>query len=333
MASGGNPGTAVTSYDVARRAGVSQSAVSRCFTKGASVSARTRERIMRAADELGYRPNMIARSLITKRSNLVAVIVANLGFNPEFTATLSRAFAARGLNLLFYTVDAEEEAERVIDQLWQYRVDGVVSATHLSARHVAQLAQRRVPLVFLNRVSPDVAVNSVCCDQGEGERWLVDRLWAAGHRRYAIVSGPGASVVSRQRVLGASDRLAELGAEPPLLVAGDFTYDGGRAAVAGMAALPQAIICANDMTAIGCVDELRHGRGLRVPDDCSVVGFDGSAPGRWAGYDLTTVRQPTRVMVEAALDMLLARVDQPDMHTEKRVFSGELVRGSSARLG
>lgn len=328
--------TTVTSYDVARHAGVSQSAVSRCFTPGASVSPRTRDRIMKAVDALGYQPNMIARSLITKRSNLIAVIVANLGFNPEFTATLSRLFAARGLNLLFFTLDRESEADHVVDQLWQYRVDGVVSAAHLSERHIERLAKRRVPIVFLNRVYDAVAVNSVCCDQAEGERWLVDRLWAAGHRRFAIVAGPDASIVSRQRVLGARDRLTMLGGEAPEVATGDFTYDGGRAAMRALAeagcALPDAVICANDMMAIGCIDEARHGLGRRVPEDVSVVGFDGSAPGRWASYDLATVRQPTHVMIEAAIDMLVARIDDPAMLTEKRVFSGELIVGGSARL-
>ena len=134
-------------------------------------------------------------------------------------------------------------------------------------------------------------------------------------------------------VLGAHDRLTGLGATAVELVAGDFTYDGGRAAVAGMASLPDAIVCANDMMAIGCIDELRLVRGKAVPRDISVVGFDGSSPGCWANYNLTTVRQPTRVMVEAALDMLVARIEQPEMHTEKRMFSGELVTGGSARIG
>ncbi|WP_445192395.1 LacI family DNA-binding transcriptional regulator [Sphingomonas sp. Tas61C01] len=329
-------GTTVTSYDVARHAGVSQSAVSRCFTPGASVSPRTRDRIMKAVDALGYRPNMIARSLITKRSNLIAVIVANLGFNPEFTGTLSRLFAARGLNLLFYTLDREDDADRVIEQLWQYRVDGVVSAARLSERHIEQMTKRGVPVVFLNRVYDTIPVNSVCCDQAEGERWLVDRLWAAGHRRFGIVAGPDASIVSRQRVTGASDRLATLGGDPPRLAIGDFTYDGGRAALRALAVggsgMPEAVICANDMMALGCIDEARHGFGRRIPQDLSIVGFDGSAPGRWASYDLTTVRQPTHVMIEAAIDMLVTRIEDPSTLTEKRVFSGELVIGGSATI-
>ena len=96
--------------------------------------------------------------------------------------------------------------------------------------------------------------------------------------------------------------------------------------------IPDAVICANDFTAIGCIDEARHGLKLRVPEDVSIVGFDGVAPGRWTSYDLVTVRQPTHAMVNAAIDMLMARIDDPDLAMEKRSYSGELVLGSSARL-
>ena len=328
-------GRLVTSYDVAKLAGVSQSAVSRCFTPGASVSAKTRARIKKAADALGYKPNAIARMLITKRSNLVAVIVANLEFNPDFTSTISRLIAERGLNILFFTLDHEADADRVIDQVWQYRVDGVLSAAELSERHILMLHERGLPLVFLNRFYDAVAINSVCCDQAAGERWLVDQLIAAGHQRFAIVAGPADSAVSHQRVQGARDRLAAGGLAAPQLAHGDFTYDGGRAAMRSLVedgCLPDAVLCANDMMALGCMDEARFRLGLRVPDQISIVGFDGLAPGGWASYQLTTIRQPTYAMVSAAIDMLSARFDDPSLATEKRVFGGEPIRGSSARL-
>src|SRR3546814_9963329 len=137
----------VTSYDVAREAGVSQSAVSRYFTPGASVSVRTRAKILKAVNKLGYQPNAIARSLITRRSSLVAVVVANLGFNPEFTSVLGQALSARGLNTLLFTLDNESDADHVIDQLWQYRVAGVVAAVTLPPRHVDMPSQRDIQVV------------------------------------------------------------------------------------------------------------------------------------------------------------------------------------------
>jgi DNA-binding LacI/PurR family transcriptional regulator len=317
-------------------AGVSQSAVSRCFNGGPGVSSKTRAAITKAADALGYKPNAIARMLSTRRSNLVAVIVANLGFNPDFVRTLNRQFVERGLTVMLFTLDQEEDADHVIEQFWQYRVDGVVSAARLSHKHVEMLAERSLPLVFINRTYANLTVNSVCCDQAEGERWLVERLCAAGHQRFAIITGPKDSSVSDQRVSGAVEWLRAAGVDPPHIVPGDFTYDGGVAAMRALAQagnVPDAVICANDYTAIGCIDEARHGLKLRVPRDISVVGFDGAAPSRWASYDLVTVRQPTQAMVNAAIDMLMARIDDPDLAMEKRSYSGELVLGSSARMG
>ncbi len=330
-------GRAVTSYDVARRAGVSQSAVSRCFTPGGSVSKATRAKIMKAVESLGYRPNAIARSLITQRSNMVAIIVANIGFHPEFTACISRCFSARGLHVLLFTLDHEADADRVVDQIWQYRVDGVIAAVSLPSPHIKAFGDRRTPLVFLNRFASDIPINSVCCDQVEGERMLVDRLLAAGHRRFGIIAGPADSTVSLQRVEEAVHRLGQAGVSDVQIVSGEFTYESGRAALLDLASrrsgVPEAVICANDMMAIGGMDAVRHDLGLRVPEDVSVVGFDGLAQAYWASFDLVTIRQPVTAMVEAAVDMLMARVDNPNLAIEKRMFSGELVAGGSARIG
>ncbi|RVQ64618.1 LacI family DNA-binding transcriptional regulator [Croceicoccus ponticola] len=336
--SSGDPqaiGRMVTSYDVAKLAGVSQSAVSRCFTPGKSVSERMRTKIMRAADELGYQPNAIARMLITKRSNLIAVIVSNLSVNPDFASILSQHMIERGLNLLFFTLDQDADADRAIQQLWQYRVDGVISAAELSVEQIGVLRERGIPLVFINRLYDVMGANSVGCDHAEGEGWLIEKLVSAGHSRFGIVAGPEASVVSRMRLRGALDKLAALGCAAPQVVHSDFTYAGGREAMRGLCGgkkRPDAIVCANDLMAIGCIDEARLALSLKVPDDVSVVGFDGYAPGQWGGYQLTTVRQPVASMVKAAVDMLVARIEEPSMATEKRVFSGELVEGSSARI-
>ena len=221
------PAKPVTSYDVAALAGVSQSAVSRALTPGGSVSAATRARIMAAVGELGYRPNAIARSLITQRSNMVAIIVANIDFHPELTAHLSRAFAARGQHVLLFTLEQEAEADRVIDQIWQYRVDGVIAAVTLPRQHVALLGKRGTPLVFINRTYPDLPTNSVCCDQAGGEWLLVDRLVAAGHTRFGIIKGPADSVVSAQRVDEALNRLRRAGIDDIVFAAGTFDYASG----------------------------------------------------------------------------------------------------------
>lgn len=324
----------VTSYDVARHAGVSQSAVSRCFKPGASVSKKMRDRVMDAVKELGYQPNAIARGLITRRSNMVAVIVSNLNFYPEVVSELSARFTDQGVHVLLFTLDHESDVSRTLDQVWQYQVDGVIVAAHLSSEEIKTFEERNVPLVFYNRSYEDLAVSSVSCDQVEGERALINQLAQSGrHQSFAIISGPADSVVSMQRTRGALERLREFGFDDVTQVTGDYGYKSGQQAVMEIVerrgSVPDAIICANDMMAFGCMDKLRYHLELDVPGDVSVVGFDGVRAATWSSFDLATVVQPVESMAEAAVSMLMDRVDNHELPPEKRLFSGVLREGST----
>ncbi len=325
----------VTSYDVAQHAGVSQSAVSRCFKDGASVSKKMRDRVMKSVKELGYQPNAIARGLITRRSNMVGVIVSNLNFYPEVLSELSARFTDRGVHVLLFTIDHESDVSRIIDQLWQYQVDGVVAAAHLNEEQINLFDERNVPVVFYNRSYQDFPVSSVCCDQIEGERQLVNLLVSSGkHQSFAVIGGPKDSVVSMQRTQGAISRLKDEGITDITEAAGDYTYESGRQALRDVikkrGSVPDAIICANDIMAIGCMDEARYKLELDVPGDISVVGFDGVRSASWSSFDLTTIQQPVESMAEAAVTMLLERVES-ELPPEKRSFSGVLRKGASIR--
>lgn len=330
---------AVTSYDVARRAGVSQSAVSRCFKPGASVSAKMRGRVMRAATELGYTPNAIARSLITRRSNLAGVLISNLTnlYYPEALSELSQRFSQRGIRVLLFTLPHERDVDQVLDQLWGYRVDGVIAAARLSAPQVALFERRHVPLVLFNRYLRDRPVNAVCCDQGGAAGLIASRLVGAGHQRFGLIAGPRDSVVGEERLDGALTRLKELGITAVKTVRGGYDYESGangmHELVRAFRGAPDAVICANDVMALGCMDAARLDLKLAVPGDLSVVGFDGVAPARWRSYGLTTLRQPVGRMAEAAVSMLLECIDEPGRPPERRVFGATLVEGRSARLG
>lgn len=327
-----------TSYDVAELAGVSQSAVSRVFQPGASASKDMRDRVLSAANKLGYRPNAIARGLITQRSNMVAVVISrqtNL-YYPEVLVQLTQRFSEHGIRVLLFTLDHEADIDSVIEQILQYQVDGVVTAAMLNTQQLDVIENAGIPVIFYNRTLPERLVNSVRCDQEEGERWLVGQLVAAGHKRFAIASGPKDSSVSVQRTQGALEKLRELNIDDVLIATGDFGYASGRAAFAEivqrMDGLPDAVIAANDVMAIGCIDEAREAHNLRVPEDISIVGFDGVGPARYAAYNLSTVRQPVGRMSEAAVSMLLERVENPELTPEKRVFSGDRIVGGSAQL-
>ncbi len=327
-----------TSYDVAELAGVSQSAVSRVFQDGASASKMMRDRVMAAADKLGYRPNAIARGLITQRSNMVAVIITqqtNL-YYPEVLFQLTGQFSDRGIRVLLFTLEHEADIDSMLEKILQYRVDGIVTAALLSPKQLKTIENANIPVIFFNRTLSEVLVNSVRCDQEEGERWLVGELHEAGHRSYAIITGPEDSPISKERTTGALQKLKELGISDVPVAHGNFSSASGRQAFAEIMnkaeRAPDAVIVANDAMAIGVVDGAREDFGLRVPDDISIVGFDGVGPARFAAYDITTVRRPIGRMTEAAVSMLLDRIENPELSPEKRVFSGERIRGGSARL-
>jgi DNA-binding LacI/PurR family transcriptional regulator len=326
-----------TSYDVAQRAGVSQSAVSRCFRPGSSISPKTRARVLAAARELGYHPNAMASGLITKRSNLVAVMISNLTnlYYPEVLAEITRRLSDHGMSVLLVALKSESEADAMLDQVWRYRVDGAIIAARVSPEQLRYFAERRVPVVLYNRFGEENSVPSVCCDSVGGERQLVDQLVAAGHGVFGIITGPDDSSVSQDRVSGAQRRLEELDRKA-FVVEGAFDYDSGaeglRALIAKTEGKLDALICANDLMAIGAIDCARFTLGIDVPKQLSIVGFDGVAPAIWASYHLSTVRQPVRRMTEAAVSMLLERIEDPDLPPEVRTFSGKLIEGASARL-
>lgn len=327
----------VTSYDVARRAGVSQSAVSRAFRKGASVAPATRARIVEAARALGYEPNAIAQGLITKRSNLVAIIISNLTnlYYPEVLAELTRRLSQHGVRVLLFSLAAESDVEEVLGQVWRYRVDGAIVAARLSAEQLVAFSNRGVPLVLYNRVGEGVPVASVCCDSDLGERALVDGLVQAGHTCFGIIGGPADSYVGEERANAAINRLAHHGIKAEF-VRGQFDYESGGAGLKTLMELTQgkldALICVNDLMAIGAVDTARNIIGKKVPSELSITGFDGVSPATWEAYQLTTVRQPVRRMTQAAVAMLLERIESPDISPEQRLFAGELLSGRSARL-
>lgn len=331
-------GRGVTSYDVAVKAGVSQSAVSRCFKPGASVAPSTRKRILAAANELGYASNAMARGLITRRSNLVAVIISNLTnlYYPEVLAELTQRLSQRDMRVLLFALKTEGDVEGVLDQIWRYQVDGCISAVRLSDDQLRQFDKRGVALVLYNRTHPTLPVASVCCEFAGGEQLLVDGLVAAGRSRFAIIGGPEDSTVGEARLQGALARIAAAGLKGPPIARGDFSYDSGRKAFHQLrrdgATKLDAIISTNDVMALGAMDGARVDCGLQVPEQIAVVGFDGVAPATWASYQLTTVRQPVGRMTQAAVAMLLERIEDPTLGPERRSFSGELLRGASAVL-
>lgn len=331
----------VTSYDVAMLAGVSQSAVSRCFKPGASVSKATYARVMKAAQGLDYIPNAAARSLITRRSNLVAVIISDMAnlYYPEALSELSQQLNRLGKRVLLFTPPHEANLDALLADVCQYQVDGVIAAVSLSAEQVAEFGRRAMPLVLFNRHVAGQAAHGVGCDQAEAARVLISRLAEAGHRQFALIAGPDDAQVARERIRAACARIAELGLPAPVVVKGDYDYASGgrglREMIVRLGQPPDVVVCANDVMAIGCLDTARRELGIAVPAQMSVAGFDAVEPSTWLSYNLTTLRQPVRQMAAAAADMLSGLIDGSGMDgvtPRQRLFSAQLLEGATARL-
>ena len=291
---------------------------------------------MKVAAELGYRPNALAQGLISGRTNLVGVLIPSLTslYYPDVLAEISQQLTERDIRVLLFSLRSESEVDGVLDEVWRHSVDGVISAARLSDAHIRLFAEHHVPVVLYNRIADGGYAASVGCDSAAGERELVGRLLAAGHKSFAIIAGPQDSYVGEERRSAALARLAEAGIHDVAMVRGDFSYESGREGMLELAKkrLPDAVVCVNDLMAAGAMDAARIDLGAAVPGQMSVVGFDGAGPAGWASYELTSIRQPVRLMAKAAVSLLMDRIEDHSAPTERRLFIGELIPGSSARL-
>ena len=332
-------GRKVTAMDVARAAGVSQSAVSRVFTSGASVSPAMEARVRAAADALGYRPNVLARSLITGRSRIVGLVVAYLDnpFFAEAVERLSHALQAEGYHLLIFTLgNSGADIEGVVAELMDYQVDALIAASvDLSGALVARCAAAGLPVVLFNRGIDGAGLSAVTSDNAAGGRRVAAFLAAGGHARIAHIAGWQGSSTGRDRRAGFEAGLAARGMAPLAVTDGLYRRDAAAEAARALMARPDppdAIFVGNDHMALAVMDVLRFDLGLSVPGDVSVVGYDDIAQADWPAYDLTTIRQPARRMVEACVAEVLARIEAPGRAPSRILIDGPLVVRGSARI-
>lgn len=327
----------VTSYDVAREAGVSQSAVSRVFRPGLSVSKKTRDKVMLVANKMGYRPNAIARMLITKQSGMVAVIVssrANINY-PEVLSQVSKQLAAQNKRVLLFTLDDVEGLDDLFEQILTFQVDGVIAlAAHFESARLAQFEEHKIPVVLYNRNVPGAMANTVCCNHELGIKQLITELQLNSPKNYLVLSGPKDSDVANERRKIALSLLEQFGVKNISVLYGDYSYKSGRDCLANWLdknPTPDAVICSNDTMAIGVIDEARENHNIKIPNDMSVVGFDGITSSAWQSYQITTIKQPVEQLVKAAVGILVERIENPDSPPEARVLTGTLIRGNSVK--
>ena len=331
--------TQATSQDVARLAGVSQSAVSRCFTAGASVSEAMRDKVQEAARKLGYQPNAHARSLITGRSRIIGLVLSHIEnlFYPAVLEQLAQRLQQDGYHLLIFISDGHN-ADDLVGEILQYKVDGIVlGATTLSSALAQRCADASIPVVLFNRImaaGSAGSVSSVRSDNLGGGREIARFLVAGGHRRIAYLAGREDSSTNLERERGFREGLAEAGQRIYARAIGNYDVLQARQATRDLFAQaeqrPDAVFVASDQMAIAVLDTLRHELGLAVPQQVSVVGFDNVPQAAWESYALTTFEQPVQPMVEATVELLQSYLRGDAMpNTQNIVIAGQLVlRGS-----
>lgn len=333
----------ITSYDVARNAGVSQSAVSRAFSPGASIAESKRRHILAIAAEMGYRPNAIARSMSSarndapQRTGMVGLIVTRLQdpFFAQTIAGISHQLQARGRHVLLFTVETEDDVDAALNEVMRFKVDGIVILSALLSGRMASFCRDRgTPVMLFNRNAEGLGVNAVKIDNAAGARAAAALVLEAGHERIAYIGGGANDATSCEREAGFAGRLAEAGQAIFLREDGDYTFDSGREA--GLRLLsrlerPDAVFCASDVMALGLLHAARHELGLVVPRDFSLIGFDDIPAAAWPGHGLTTIRQPIRAMIRDAVSILVARMETPGLAPEIVRAPGRLIVRATVR--
>jgi DNA-binding LacI/PurR family transcriptional regulator len=328
-----------SSIDVARLAGVSQSSVSRTYQPGASVSARTREKVLSAAEQLGYRPSMIPQIMLHHRSHLVALVIGGM-YNPFYARVLEEftvQLYAAGRQVLLVHVESGHSLDSVIPRLAGYRVDAIVSALAVLSPDAADgLAKFKVPVVSFNAAANNEWVTSISSDNERAGSEIADLFVERGARSFGYVTGPAGSLASDDRLKGFRNRLSEHGFRKLEIAAGDFRYDGGYEAMLSFVRdgrVPEAIFCGNDLLAMGAIDAIRSRTQLRLPTDVLIAGFDNIPMAEWAGYDLTTfVQDAPRMVAETIRILQLAEASHGPLGELHLVLPSKLIeRGSTRR--
>ncbi|MDR3496335.1 MAG: LacI family DNA-binding transcriptional regulator [Ancalomicrobiaceae bacterium] len=324
-----------TAADVARRAGVSRVAVSRAFTAGASIAEATRLKVLAAATALGYRPNALARQLNRRASEIVA-FVGGSNHNFYYAELIDRLLPALqqdGLKTLYVHVGDRAELADALEEVSEYPVACTVVATGSLERFALDDRQRFGPIVVSGPAEGFDEFDSVGTDSRAGIRLAVDHLVERGRRKIGCLAGPADNPSGELRAATFVAALAEHGLAPAFVRHTNYTVVDAAAATRQLLAeerLPEAIVCGNDMIALGVIDVLRGEAGIAVPGQVAVVGFDDISLAAWATIGLTTLSNPIDERIQHLRDLVRRRIAEPDAPTRQILVAPRLiVRGTT----
>lgn len=328
---------AVTLKDVAEQAGVSRSAVSRTYTKGASVSPKTRAKVERAASALGYRPNVLASSLTTGRTKMVG-LVSNNFHNPIFLQVFdlfTRGLQEKGLRPLLVNLSDETNPEASLQMLRQYSVDAVIVASStLPVSFTQHFHEAGMKVVHsFGRHGTTSNINVVGIDNIAAGRLAAQTLIDRGYTRIGMMAGPESATSTQDRFAGFRE-VIEARPELDLSVsyATAYSFDAGRAEMARLLSgdRAEAYFCGDDVLSIGALSAAQDA-GLNVPGDLGLIGLNDMEMAGWENIDLTTIRNPISEIVRSSIELVEAMLDDPTVKTEARLFNCEVVERGTLR--
>jgi DNA-binding LacI/PurR family transcriptional regulator len=331
----------VTSINVAQLANVSQSTVSRVLNGKDIVKQETVERVLGAIKELGYQPNAIARSLTSRKTDIVAVVSVNSNhsFYINIINNISRTLSKNGKQILYFQVKFDENLEDIFNLVYQYQVDGLIIISAAVSPSVTKACEKmNLPLAIFNRLVQSASVYSVCSDNLKASRMVADYLAGRGYRSFGFIGSTVMTNISNDRETGFREQISSLGFADPLVEHGQFTYQSGWEAMRRMAEtqkrrakkIPEAIFCSNDLMAMGAMDYIRFNLGLSLPRDAAIIGFDAIEEGAWEAYNISTVEQPIAAMTDTLCNYLLKRMNTGSGKQEKVLFDCKIIeRGTT----
>jgi DNA-binding LacI/PurR family transcriptional regulator len=317
---------------------VSKSTVSRALNNDPRISRKTRAQIARIAEDLGFAPNAIARGLSTRRSGIISFVITEMqhtvyqGYLEAITAIIS----SRGFQPMLFLVPNGADFRSVIPTMLKYRPDGciVLAAVEVPEEAAAACVRYRIPLVLLNRTAPKTLAFTVRLNNWDGAHEVAEFLAAGEHRKIALISGNPDHPAAQERDAGFIEGLREWSLEVFAQRQGHFTHDGGYAAARDLlesSEPPDAIFAAGDMMALGVIDALRDS-GKHVPENISVIGFDGIRAGALPAYAVTTFLQPVDLLFKRAMDLIVEHSSGGHPTAETILIQGKLIVRKSSRL-